>query len=282
MSRIYVGTCNWSDHANFYPGGLPSNQQITYYAQRFPVVEIDSTYYRLMPVRNFSLWAERTPEGFIFDVKAFKQLTFHDRKNPPTDEVHGQFSASVQPLRDANKLGALHFQFPPWYMSGERNLDYLRSLRDVYPEDLLSVEFRHRSWYEPESYAGVTAALRESGIGLTVVDEPQIGSGSVPTVAEVTLPALSIVRFHGRNRRMWYARVNTTGERFDYLYNEDELREWVPRVGELAAAADVVHVLFNNNAQDYAVRNARQLRLLLREGLPHLEVVTSPEEEGPA
>ena len=282
MSKIYVGTCNWSDHVNFYPAGLPANQQITYYAQRFPLVEIDSTYYRLMPVRNFSLWAERTPEGFIFDVKAFKQLTFHDRKNPPTDEVHGQFSASVQPLRDANKLGALHFQFPPWYMSGERNLDYLRSLRDVYPEDLLSVEFRHRSWYEPESYAGVTAALRESGIGLTVVDEPQIGSGSVPTVAEVTLPALSIVRFHGRNRRMWYARVNTTGERFDYLYNEDELREWVPRVGELAAAADVVHVLFNNNAQDYAVRNARQLRLLLREGLPHLEVVTSPEEEGPA
>lgn len=278
MSKIYVGTCNWSDHANFYPAGLPSNQQITYYAQRFPVVEIDSTYYRLMPVRNFSLWAERTPEGFVFDVKAFKQLTFHDRKNSPTDEVHRQFSASVQPLRDAGKLAAMHFQFPPWYMSGERNLDYLRSLRDLYADDLLSVEFRHRSWYEPESYAEVTAALRDAGIGLTVVDEPQIGTGSVPTVAEVTLPALSIVRFHGRNRRMWYARVKTTGERFDYLYNEDELREWVPRVGELAAAAGAVHVLFNNNAQDYAVQNGRQLRMLLREGLPDLEVVASPEE----
>jgi len=278
MSRIYVGTCSWSDHANFYPADLPSSQQITYYAQRFPVVEIDSTYYHLMPVRNFSLWAERTPEGFIFDVKAFKQLTYHDRKNPPTDEVHGQFSRSVQPLRDAGKLGALHFQFPPWYVSGDRNLDYLRSLRDTYPDDLLSVEFRHRSWYEPESYAQVTAALRDAGIGLTVVDEPQIGTGSVPTVAEVTLPALSIVRFHGRNRRMWYARVKTTGERFDYLYSADELREWVPRVGELAAAADAVHVLFNNNAQDYAVQNGRQLRLLLREGLPDLEVVASPQE----
>ncbi len=282
MSKIYVGTCAWSDHANFYPAGLPSNQQITYYAQRFSVVEIDSTYYRLMPVRNFGLWAERTPEGFVFDVKAFKQLTFHDRKNPPTGEVHGQFSASVQPLRDANKLGALHFQFPPWFMSGERNLDYIRSLRELYPDDLLSVEFRHRSWYAPESYAEVTGALRDAAMGLTVVDEPQIGTGSVPTVAEVTLPALSIVRFHGRNSRMWYAKVKTTAERFDYLYNEDELREWVPRVGELASAADAVHVLFNNNAQDYAVRNSSQLRLLLREGLPGLEVVASPEEEGPA
>ena len=278
MSRIYVGTCNWSDHANFYPAGLPANQQITYYAQRFPVVEIDSTYYRLMPVRNFGLWAERTPPGFIFDVKAFRQLTFHDRETPPNDEVHAQFSASVQPLRDAGKLAALHFQFPPWFVANERNLAYLRALRDTYPEDGLAIEFRNRSWYEAAGYERLTSALREVRIGLTVVDEPQVGSGSAPTVLDVTNPSLSIVRFHGRNARTWYARTKTTGERFDYLYNTEELGEWVPRIGELATLADSIHVLFNNNAQDYAVQNGRQLRMLLRAGLEGVEIVGSPEE----
>ncbi|NLT73979.1 MAG: DUF72 domain-containing protein [Chloroflexi bacterium] len=278
MGSVYVGTCNWSDHASFYPAGLPANQQIGYYSQRFPLVEVNSTYYRLMPARNFALWAERTPPGFVFDVKAFKQLTHHDRSAPPTTEVHGQFSASVQPLRDTGKLGALHFQFPPWFMSGDRNLAYLVSLREIYPQDLISVEFRHRSWYEPEAYARVREALRASGIALTVVDEPQVGTGSVPTVLDVTRPEIVIIRFHGRNAATWYARAKTTGERFNYLYTTPELNEWVPRLGELAALAATVHVLFNNNAEDYAVQNAHQMRMLLREGLPGAFVVSSPEE----
>jgi uncharacterized protein YecE (DUF72 family) len=83
MSRIYIGTCNWADHAPFYPPGLPANQQISYYAERFPLVEVNASYYRLMPTRNCALWAERTPSSFVFDVKAFKQLTYHDRGQPP-------------------------------------------------------------------------------------------------------------------------------------------------------------------------------------------------------
>lgn len=277
MARIYVGASSWSDHKHFYPDGLPSNQQISYYAQRFPVVEINSTYYRLMPARNFALWAERTPPGFVFDVKAYQQLTFHDRERPPHEDVHRQFSASVQPLRDAAKLGALHWQFPPWFTASDANRAYLASLRELYPQDLLSVEFRHRSWYQPEEHEATVAALRQAAIGLTVVDEPQVGSGSVPTVLEVTAPALVIVRLHGRNARTWYGRYQTAAERFNYLYSEQELGEWVPKIGALAEAAEAVHVLFNNNYEDYALRNARQLRLLLREGLSH-EVVAAPQE----
>jgi len=111
-----------------------------------------------------------------------------------------------------------------------------------------------------------------------VVDEPQVGSGSVPTVLDVTTPEVSIVRFHCRNTRTWYARTATTGERFDYLYSREELQEWVPRIGELASLVENVHVLFNNNARDYAVQNGRQLRMLLREGLPGAYVVPSAEE----
>jgi 2-polyprenyl-6-methoxyphenol hydroxylase-like FAD-dependent oxidoreductase len=120
------------------------------------------------------------------------------------------------------------------------------------------------------------AALRAQGLALTVVDEPQLGSGSVPTVLSVTDPRLVIVRFHGRNSDKWYAKVKTTAERFDYLYNEDELRAWVPGVRQLAEQAAEVHLLFNNNAQDYAIQNARQLALLLGQEVG-LDVVPAEE-----
>lgn len=282
MTRIFVGACSWSDHKGFYPDGLPSNQQIAYYAQRFSIVEINSTYYRLMPARNFALWAERTPPGFVFDVKAYQQLTFHDRDHPPTDAAHQQFGASVQPLRDAGKLGALHLQFPPWFTSSAANLEYLLSLRALYPDDPLSVEFRHQSWYAETSYPGTVEALRGASIGLTVVDEPQVGSGSAPTVLEVTNPALVIVRLHGRNAKTWYGRFASAAERFNYLYSEHELHEWVANIAALAAVGPAVHVLFNNNYQDYALVNARQLRMLLRRELPQIEVVASPEEQSGA
>lgn len=279
MTRIYVGACSWSDHKRFYPDGLPSNQQIAYYAQRFAIVEINSTYYRLMPSSNFALWAKRTPPGFVFDVKAYQQLTFHDRDHPPTEATHQQFGASTQPLRDAGKLGALHFQFPPWFTSSAANLEYLVSLRSLYPGDLLSVEFRHQSWYAEGSYEKALEALREASVGLTVVDEPQVGSGSAPTRLDVTTPALVIVRLHGRNAKTWYGRFATAAERFNYRYSEPELHEWVSQIAALAQAAKAIHVLFNNNYEDYALLNARQLRMLLRRELPQLEVMPSPEEQ---
>lgn len=276
MSAVYVGTSSWSDHARFYPEGLPPNQQITYYARHFSIVEINSSFYRLMPERNYQLWAERTPEGFLFDVKPYRQMTWHDRKTPPEDEQTIAFGDTLQPLRDAHKLGAVHFQFPPWFVYRPRNLDYIRHVRELFPEDRVGVEFRHRSWLEGEHVPDVVDALSDADVALTVVDEPQIGSGSVPTVLDVTDPDLTIVRFHGRNYRTWYARTKTTGERFDYLYQQDELREWVPRVAHLAERAADVHVFFNNNAEDYAVQNARQLRMLLADALSHHRVVMPP------
>ena len=273
MSRVYVGTCSWSDHTNFYPPNLPSNQQITFYAQHFPAVEIDSTFYSLMPERNFRLWAERTPPGFIFDVKPFRQLTWHDRETPPDEAIFDQFRQSLQPLRDAGKLGAVHFQFPPWFLFSPPNVAFIKTCRERFPDDRVSVEFRHRGWLEGEHVSPLLDTLRGYRVGLTVVDEPQVGSGSVPTVLAVTTPELVIVRFHGRNAKMWYAKVKRTADRFDYLYSEEELRTWVPHVAELAKEARDIHLLFNNNRDDYAVQNARQLQQLLQESLPGIEVV---------
>ena len=168
MARVYVGTCNWADHTDFYPAGLPSNQQLAYYAEHFPVVEINSTFYHMMPERNFRLWAERTPPGFVFDVKPYRQLTWHDRKKPPDDDITAAFRQVLQPLRDADKLGAINFQFPPWFVYRAENLEYIRHCRDAFPEDRLSVEFRHRSWLESEHVSTVVDTLRKARIGLTV------------------------------------------------------------------------------------------------------------------
>jgi uncharacterized protein YecE (DUF72 family) len=278
MAEIRVGTCSWSQHEGFYPEGLPSNEQIGFYAQEFPVVGLDATFYTMMPRRNFELWAERTPKGFVFDVKPYRQLTWHDRQNPPDDVLAEAFRDTLQPLRDAGKLGAVHFQFPPWYKHEESNIAYLRHIRDLFPDDVLSVEFRHRSWLEGDDVPAMLEVLRNERISLTVVDEPQLGSGSVPTVLEVTNPELVIVRFHGRNTKKWYAQVESSSERFDYLYSEEELQEWVPKVEKLAQEAREIHALFNNNAQDYPVRNARQLRMLLKEGARQADVVATQGE----
>jgi len=277
MSPVRVGTCAWSDHTDFYPKGLPSNQQITYYSQRFSVVEINSSYYRMMPERNYRLWAERTPDGFCFDVKPYRQITWHDRKNPPDDGQTMAFRDSLQPLRDAGKLGAVHMQFPPWFVYRPENVDYIKHMRDLF-EDRLGVEFRHRSWLEGDHVSELLTTLREAGVSLTVVDEPQLGSGTVPKVVEATDPEIVIMRFHGRNYRMWYKRVKRTAERFDYLYSEDELRDLANDVVTLSRSVREVHALFNNNARDYAVRNSRQLRMLLREMLDPDQVIASPIE----
>jgi uncharacterized protein YecE (DUF72 family) len=278
MAQILIGACSWTDHAPFYPSTYNAarmrSQRISYYAQFFPLVEVDSTFYAMQPERNFKLWAERTPEHFTFNVKAYGELTWHHRDDDkrvvtPSAETFERFTAMIQPLRDAGKLGAAHFQFPPWFTYGDEQREYLATLRDFLPDDMLAVEFRHRSWLEPEHRDATFGLLREHGLSYVMVDEPQIGSGSVPPVVAVTDPRLAMVRFHGRNRRKWYVRdAASSADRFDYLYTKPELAEWVPRVEQIADATAQVHLLTNNNRSNYAIVNAFDLAELLQVPLP--------------
>ncbi len=293
MGRILVGTCNWADHAAFYPRGVKPAERISYYANYFPIVEVDASFYRLMPPHNFELWAERTPDDFVFNVKAYRTLTRHGERYEagkrheadaleldPTDEDFRLFKESIQPLKAAGKLRAVHFQFPPWFTATDRNRQYLEVVREYFPDDLLAVEFRHKSWLAGEELDRTMEKLRELDAAYTAVDQPQLGSGSVPPVAEVTTPRLSVVRFHGRNYGSWYKKdARTSAERFDYLYSKDELAEWVPTIERLAHAANEVHVLMNNNRGNYAVVNARDVQLLLGQQpkLPDIE----PSEGSP-
>ncbi len=270
---IRVGTCAWSDHTGFYPPRLPKPEQIRYYARFFPLVEVDSSFYHPPSARNCALWAERTPPAFRFHVKAYRTLTWHDRQAIPGPatlvELAQQFAMAVEPMRQAGKLVALHLQFPPWFQARGPERDYLAAIRQALPDHPLAVEFRHRSWFaDPGATAATLDLVRRLDMAHTVVDQPQVGSGSVPVVEAVTAGGLAVVRLHGRNAATWYKRVETTGERFRYRYAQEELAAWIAPVQRLAASAADVHILFNNNHEDSAVRNAAEFASLLRLGYP--------------
>jgi uncharacterized protein YecE (DUF72 family) len=264
---VLVGTCNWSDHTDFYPPGMKPTDRLPFYARYFPIVEIDSTFYHLQPARNFERWAMVTPPDFVFNVKAYRELTWHDREKQPEDSTFRAFDQALQPLRDAGKLKAVHFQFPPWFTAREENAEYIAHARSYFPKDRFAVEFRHKSWFTGEQTERTLELMKQNDAAHVIVDAPQIGSGTVPAVLAVTDPSLAIVRFHGRNRATWYRPAKTTGDRFDYLYSQQELAEWVPDIRKLGEQAQEVHLMLNNNHADYAVQNARDLMTLLE--LPH-------------
>ncbi len=267
-----VGTCAWSDHTGFYPPGLAASARLPYYTRFFPLVEIDSTFYRPATPRDCARWAERSPDGFCFHLKVYRALTWHDRQALPTPEslraMAAETATAAAPLRESGKLTCLHWQFAPWFMAGPESTAYLRAVRQALSDWPLAVEFRHRSWFaDAESQARTLQTMRDLGMTHTVCDEPQLGSGSVPPVLEATTD-LGIVRLHGRNTHTWYAKAGTSGERFHYRYSREELTEWVSDVTKLAATTTDIHILFNNNHEDDAVRNAAEFAALLDLGYP--------------
>lgn len=271
VARIRVGTCAWSDHEEYYPKGLPPQERLSYYARHFSLVEVDSTFYRLQPARWFAGWAARTPPDFRFNVKAYGAMTRHHREPRPGEEnlleVFKRFAESVEPLREAGKLGALHFQFPPWFTCSKASREWVQFCREFFADQLVAVEFRHTSWFAGQNREETLAFLRDIRVVHVACDAPQVGSGTVPRVVAVTDPRLAIVRFHGRNARTWYIKGTTSAQRFDYLYSRQELAEWLDPVRqELEPNVDEVHLLMNNNRANYAVRNALDLMELL--GLP--------------
>ncbi|MHB1575114.1 MAG: DUF72 domain-containing protein [Candidatus Dormibacteria bacterium] len=278
VATILVGTCNWSDHRDFYPVGLAARDRLAYYAKYFPLVEVDSSYYAIPPPQRTATWARATPPEFRFNFKAYRALTYHEREQgalrEPTGDEERAFLACLEPVREAGKLRAVHYQFPPWFTAAPENANRLSRLRDRHPDDLVVVEFRHRSWARDEGLVGLLELLREAQLSLCLVDEPQLGTGSFPTLTEVTDPRLAVIRFHGRNRSTWYRSGPTSADRFDYLYREDELREWLGRVDELSSRVAEVHVLFNNNRANYAVVNGLQMAQLL--GLQYPAPASSP------
>ena len=178
------------------------------------------------------------------------------------EPVWDMYRQALMPVHSAGKLGAVFFQFPKWFVYRPDNLQLLGQLRERLPDYPIAVEFRQPSWMSERNADRTLGFLREHGIAYTSVDEPQGTSASVPPVAAATAD-LAVVRFHGRRAETWDKPGVGVEERFKYLYSEDELKEWVPKIQALAGEARQVHALMNNCYADYGVRNARQLSLLL-------------------
>jgi uncharacterized protein YecE (DUF72 family) len=276
-AEILVGTCNWADHTDFYPPelekGTRQRDKLTYYARFFPVVEVDTTFYGIPKPQVAQGWVDRTPEGFRFNVKAYKALTRHEREDgrprPPTREEEHDFLESLKPLRESRRLVAVHYQFPPWFTRTPQNLDVLAESRERHPDDIVAIEFRHRSWFEGEAWPQTEELLRELDAVYVGIDAPQLGSATAPPVFAVTSPRLCIARFHGRNWKTWYIRnAKSSADRFDYLYPPRQLQEWVPAIQAAAAQGVPVHALLNNNRSNYAVVNAFDMGALLGLNLP--------------
>jgi uncharacterized protein YecE (DUF72 family) len=294
--RILVGTASWTDPSliesgRFYPPDAKTPEaRLQHYASVFPLVEVDSSYYGLPSQRNAALWVERTPDDFTFDIKAFAAFTHHptrpaslprdlreslparlveqrtlyykDLSDDVRDELWHRFAEALLPLDSAGKLGVVLFQFPPWFMPGRDSFAYLDELQSRVPQYRPAVEFRNPLWMDDEHVADTLAFLSERDLPYVCVDEPQGTRASVPPVVAATART-SVVRFHGRNVQAWAKRNTSVTEKYDWLYSEDELREWVPGIRRLAEGSETVHVLMNNCREDKAVVNAQQLALML-------------------
>jgi uncharacterized protein YecE (DUF72 family) len=297
---VAVGTSSWTDptlvrDSHFYPKGASSAEdRLRYYSSIFPVVEVDSTFYAPPSPQVATAWVDRTPADFRMEIKAFGLFTGHpvQRDRLWTDlrdavlpehagktRVYGnhlepdaleeawlRFGEALEPLRAAGKLGAVVFQWPPWFTAKQANRAVLEDLSGRLPGCPIAVEFRHGSWLSDRDRERTLGLLRDLGMTYVVVDEPQGFKTSVPPVVETTAP-LAIVRFHGHNAENWQKKNITPAERFRYLYSRDELQEWVDPIRGLAEQAEEAHALMNNCYRDYGVRNAHDLAQLLGEGL---------------
>jgi len=272
---IRVGTCSWADDSfvkAYYPKGV---DRLSYYAERFDVVEANSTFYRLPGEQLVAGWAEKLPDGFTMHVKAFGLMTRHPvkieavpedlraempvddrgRVDRPSPELRGEvfrrFLAALEPLRQAGRLGGILMQLAPYVVAKPASYDYLAWAAEQLAGHDVLVEFRHRSWFEQP--AEPLRFLEEHRLTYVTVDAPVF-----PLVVAETSP-IGYVRFHGRNRDTWYKRTGSTAERFDYLYSEQELAEWAGTLRELEQRAEVVYAMFNNNGRSAAIDAPRNL-----------------------
>lgn len=293
MGEIRIGISSWTEPTliaggHFYPPGVHSAEaRLRYYASQFPIVEVDSSYYGLPAETTSGLWVERTPGGFIFDIKAFRLFTLHptspavlprdirqslpsalkDRKSlyfrdlpqEAAGELWKRFEDALLPLDSAGKLGTVLFQFPPWFFPGHEQRDYISFCKEKLPQYHLAIEFRHSSWVSDKNRDRTFAFLKENELSYVCVDEPQGFKNSLPPVAEATAD-IGVVRFHGRNTELWEKGSTEASGRFNYLYSQQELEEWVTRIKELADKTSLLHVIFNNCYDDKAIRNAQQIR----------------------
>jgi uncharacterized protein YecE (DUF72 family) len=239
MLRYYIGTSGWHYddwRGRFYPEKLPRNKWLEFYAQHFPTVELNNSFYRLPSENAFTSWYDSSPPDFRYAVKVSRFIT-HIKRLKDCDEALANFMSRARILKE--KLGPLLYQLPP---SMHRNDETLESFLNILPRGLKHViEFRHESWLVDE----VFDILRQYHAGLCVFDMPELTS---PLLATANF---AYIRFHGSDSL------------YSSCYADEELTDWAKRIADLAKNLESVYIYFNNDVQGFAIRNAETIKRFL-------------------
>ena len=193
-----------------------------------------------------------------------KTIHYEDVPGGMLDLLWQFFIEALEPLRDAGKLGLVHFQFAPWLTYSPASRQHVAECCARLSGYTLSIEFRHQTWFSDVHREYTLRFEREHGLVHTVVDAPQGFANTVAAHWEITHPNFALVRLHGRNAATWNSKSAVASDRFNYDYSESELAMLAASIKELAARVDRVHVIFNNNYEDQGQRNAATLFRLLR------------------
>jgi uncharacterized protein YecE (DUF72 family) len=293
--RILVGTASWSDPGfvqHWYPKGMRAHERLGWYAQQFEMVEVNSTFYSVPDLRMVERWCAATPDRFVFDVKLHQLFSFHStaakllppdlqqraetdgkgkvKRTPVLEEAMlNVFLGSMSILRSAGKLGALLLQLSPAFSPRMHKLEELEHLIGMLRDYRLAIEFRNRNWVIGDQLRSTIDFLKRRKVAFVNVDAPTADHFTImpSDLNEITNQGFAYLRLHGRNARA-YVTGKTVAARFNYDYREKEIREVAERSKQLAREADEVHVVFNNNALDYAPRAAARLRTALGQLMP--------------
>ena len=247
MGDIRVGTASWTDRTLIESGWYPPEannpeKRLRYYARQFPLVEVDATYYALPAEQTARAWAERTPPGFTFNIKAFSLFTQHptpvrafpadlreaagaagkdrvylkDVDPAVAEAAWDRFLAALGPLRGAGKLGAILLQFPPWFPIGRGRKDYILACAQRAAPDRVCVEFRNRTWMTGDNERETLDFLASHQLPYVCVDMPQGYPSSIPPVLAATSD-LAVVRMHGHSDKWTSKEIS---EKFGYKYSD--------------------------------------------------------------
>ncbi|WP_397539773.1 DUF72 domain-containing protein [Rummeliibacillus pycnus] len=265
---IHIGLTGWGDHPSLYSQTSTSRNKLFDYSSHFPIVELDTSFYSIPSIANVQKWITETPKHFQFVVKAYQGMTGHLRDENPygnMQEMFDTFKESLHIFKKAGKLALVLVQFPPWFDCQQKNVQYIRYIKQQLVEFPIAIEFRNRTWYSEQFMDGTLNFLKQQSLFHTVCDEPQAGEGSVPLVP-ISTGEKVLLRIHGRNVYGWRNPGNNEQwrkVRFLYDYSREELAGLRETVTGLQNAAKEVYVLFNNNSGYHAAGNAKTLQKML-------------------
>jgi uncharacterized protein YecE (DUF72 family) len=255
---VRVGTSGYSYEdwvGPYYPPGTQKRDFLKFYSNDFNLVELNFSYYALPKATTLERMLQITTEDFHFAIKAHRSMT-----HEIADDLSGateSFLEGLEPLRSSERLAAVLLQFPysfHYTPESRRHLDRISRLLEGLP---LAFEFRSDEWQRESVYR----TMREREIALVCVDEPDLPH--LPKPDETVTSELAYLRFHGRNSANWWKGDNT--QRYDYLYSDQELSDWVSRVKRIARKARLLLVTFNNHFRSQAIKNARRFKFMLNE-----------------